>query len=98
MSNRLHKVLGGHVQCRHVRHTRTIYGFPWYCLGLRMRQKVFFAVLHHFIPFIDPTFAKMLRFADFYADRQQTIDTQGTKLLEYARVTQSVHIFPESES
>ena len=40
-----------------------------YCPELRTRQKVFFTVLHHFIPFIDPTFALMLRFADFYADR-----------------------------
>ena len=29
---------------------------------------MFFAVLHDFYPFIDPTFAWMLRFADFYAD------------------------------
>ena len=44
MRNRLQNVLGG---C--VRHTRTIFSFPRYCLGLRTIQEVFFAVLHYHI-------------------------------------------------
>ena len=79
MRNWLHDVLGGCVRCRRIRHTCTICSFPGYCLGIRMRQKVFFRGFTPFCPIYWPYFCLNVEICRFLCwqttdDRRQTTD------------------------
>ena len=81
MHNRLHEVLGGRVRCRRVRHTRTICSFPGYCLGLRMRQKVFFRCLTPFYPIYWPYFCLNVEICRFLCWQTTDNRRQTNRLL-----------------
>ena len=76
-----HEVLGGRVRCRRVRHTCTICSFPGYCLGLTMRQEVFFRGLTPFYPIYWPYFCLNVKICLFLCWQTTDNRRQTSQLL-----------------